>query len=76
METATAETKYLKLIDLSPAVHATADVIVKAVHATADVIVKAVTAYLEEKASPAPGLQNRSWSFCHGWERQWCDSSA
>ncbi|XP_011409071.1 PREDICTED: zinc finger protein 862-like, partial [Amphimedon queenslandica] len=46
METATAETKYLKLIDLSPAVHA-----------TADVIVKAVTAYLEEKASPAPGLQ-------------------
>ena len=46
METAIPKTKYLKLIDLSPAIHT-----------TIDVIVNAVTANLEQKASPAPGLE-------------------
>ena len=47
------QTRYLKLVDLTPAVHA-----------TADVIVNAVTRYLETTASPPPGIAKIAGSTC------------
>ena len=49
------QTRYLKLVDLTPAVHA-----------TADVIVNAVTRYLETTASPPPGIAKIAGSTCDG----------
>ena len=50
-----SQTRYLKLVDLTPAVHT-----------TADVIVNVVTRYLETTASPPPGIAKTAGSTCDG----------
>ena len=55
LEKGLPETKFLKLLDLS-----------LSVHATADVVVNALTQYLLEKASPAPGITKMAGLTCDG----------
>ena len=63
-QSAIPQIRYLKLVDLAPAVHA-----------TTDVIVNAVTQYLETSASPSPGITKIAgsiyiymrWSFSNAW---------
>ena len=55
LETTTVQSHFLKLIDLTPSVHA-----------TADVIADAVTLYLGTVASPSPGLAKLVGASCDG----------
>ena len=55
LEKGLPETKFLKLLDLS-----------QSVHATADVVVNALTQYLLEKASPAPCITKMTGLTCDG----------